>query len=152
VTIQSKPNRPGVAAGLTEVPIMSVEQNKELVTKTWNAFVKGDIKTAFANMSDEISWLIPGAIPNLSGLKKGKAGIIDFARNAAKIFPNGLACEIHRVYGDGDTVIMELTNRGKLANGKDYENEYCFVFEVENGKVRRVREYVDTQKVVTLTS
>ena len=70
----------------------------------------------------------------------------------AKIFPNGLACEIHRVYGDGDTVILELTNRGKLANGKDYENEYCFVFEVENGKVRRVREYVDTQKVVTLTS
>jgi len=49
-------------------------------------------------------------------------------------------------------VIIEMTNRGKLGNGKDYENEYCFVFEVENGKVRRVREYVDTQKVVTLTS
>ncbi len=92
---------------------MSVEQNKELVTKTWNAFVKGDIKTAFANMS---------------------------------------ASEVRRIYGDGDTVIIEMTNRGKLGNGKDYENEYCFVFEVENGKVRRVREYVDTQKVVTLTS
>lgn len=131
---------------------MSVEANKELVTTTWNAFVKGDIKTAFANMSDEISWLIPGNLPNLSGLKKGKAGIVEFARGAAKIFPGGLKSEIKRVYGDGDTVIIELTNRGKVFNGKDYENEYCFVFEIEGGKIRRVREYVDTQKAKELTT
>jgi len=131
---------------------MSVEANKELVLKTWHAFASGDIKTAFANMSDEISWLIPGNLPNLSGLKKGKAGIIDFARNAAKLFPNGLKTEIHRVYGEGDTIVLEMSNRGKLFNGKDYDNEYCFVFEIEAGKVRRVREYVDTQKVKELTS
>jgi len=131
---------------------MGIEANKEFVVSTWNAFVKGDLKAAFANMSDEISWLIPGNLSELSGLRKGKAEILNFARSASKIFPNGLKCEIRRVYGDGDTVIIELTNRGKLFNGKDYENEYCFVFEVENGKVRRVREYVDTQKVKDLTS
>jgi ketosteroid isomerase-like protein len=52
---------------------MSVEANKEMITSTWEAFVKGDIKTAFANMSDEISWLIPGNLSNLSGLRRGKA-------------------------------------------------------------------------------
>jgi ketosteroid isomerase-like protein len=131
---------------------MSVEGNKEMVTSTWEAFVKGDIKTAFANMSDEISWLIPGNLSNLSGLRKGKAAILEFARNAGRTFPNGLQTQISRVYGDGDTVILELTNRGKLANGKDYENEYCFVFEIEAGKIRRVREYVDTQKAKDLMS
>jgi ketosteroid isomerase-like protein len=34
-------------------------------------------------------------------------------------------------------------------NGKFYENEYCFVFELENGN-RRIREYVDTQKAKEL--
>ncbi len=131
---------------------MSVEANKQLVTSTWGAFVKGDIKAAFANMSDEVSWLIPGNLSNLSGLRKGKPAILDFARSAAKTFPNGLETHINRVYGDGDTVILELTNRGKLASGKDYENEYCFVFEVEGGKIRRVREYVDTQKAKDLMS
>ena len=131
---------------------MSVEANKELVAKTWDAFAKGDIKTAFANMSDEVSWLIPGNLPNLSGLRKGKAAIVEFARHAAKIFPSGLKSEVKRVYGDGDTVIVEMTNRGKVFNGKDYENEYCFVFEVEAGKIRRVREYVDTQKAKELTN
>ncbi len=131
---------------------MSVETNKEMVKSTWQAFVRGDLKSAFANMSDEVSWLIPGNLKNLSGLRKGKTAILEFARNAAKIFPNGLQTQINRVYGDGDTVIMELTNRGKLANGKDYENEYCFVFEIESGKIRRVREYVDTQKANELMS
>ena len=39
---------------------MSAEQNAELVTRTWQSVVKGDAETALANMSDEISWVIPG--------------------------------------------------------------------------------------------
>jgi ketosteroid isomerase-like protein len=131
---------------------MSAETNKELVTNFWKAFSSGDIKTAFASMSDEVSWLIPGNLPNLSGLRKGKAEILNFARSAAQTFPTGLKSELRRVYCDGDTVLIEMTNRGKLFNGRDYENEYCFVFEIEAGKIRRVREYVDTQKVKELTS
>jgi uncharacterized protein len=130
---------------------MSIEHNKAMVTKTWQAFVKGDIKTAFANMSDEVSWLIPGNL-SVSGLKKGKAAVLEFARSAAKLFPAGLTTEIRRVYGDGDVVVVELSNTGKLANGRDYANEYCFVFEIEDGKIRRVREYVDTQKANDLMS
>ncbi len=38
---------------------MSIETNKELALNFWNAFSKGDIKTAFASLSDEVSWLIP---------------------------------------------------------------------------------------------
>ncbi|HZP45388.1 MAG TPA: nuclear transport factor 2 family protein [Candidatus Binataceae bacterium] len=131
---------------------MSVESNKQLVTDFWKAFAGGDIKTAFAMLSDEVSWLIPGNLPELSGLRKGKAEILNFARTAAKTFPSGLRSEIRRVYGDGETVLVEMTNRGKLFNGRDYENEYCFVFEIEGGKIRRVREYVDTHKVHELSA
>jgi uncharacterized protein len=129
---------------------MSAEANKELVTQTWRSFVKGDLKAVFANMSDEISWLIPGDIPNLSGLRKGKPALVDFARQAAKMFPQGLTSEIHRTYADGDTVILEMTNQGRFAGGNDYLNEYCFIFEIEAGKIRRVREYVDTKRVTDL--
>jgi uncharacterized protein len=130
---------------------MSIETNKELVTNFWSAFAKGDIKTAFASLSDEVSWLIPGNLP-ISGLRKGKPEILNFARHAAKMFPGGLKSELRRIYGDGDTVLIEMVNRGKLFNGRDYENDYCFVFEIENGKIRRVREYVDTQKVAELSA
>ena len=126
--------------------------NKELAVTTWNAWVQGDLKTAFANMSDEITWLVPGNLPNRSGVKKGKTARIEFARNAAKMIQSGFKSEIRRVYGEGDTVIIELSGRGKVFNGKDYKTEYCFVFESEAGKIRRVREYADTQKLIDLVS
>ncbi|HVN89701.1 MAG TPA: nuclear transport factor 2 family protein [Candidatus Binataceae bacterium] len=123
---------------------MSAEQNKELVTKTWRAFISGDLDTALANMSDEISWVIPGSLQGISGLKRGKDAIREFGSGVKRAFPAGLNSDIAKVHSAGDnTVIVELTNHGKAANGKDYRNEYCFIFELENGKIRRVREYVD---------
>ena len=125
---------------------MSSEQNKEMVKATWLAFAKGDIKTAFANMADNVSWLIPGNIPGTSGVKRGKDEILKFMAGMGTVFPEGLQSDITRAHATDDAVILELTNRGKVNNGKFYENEYCFVFELENGKIRRIREYVDTQK------
>ncbi len=123
---------------------MSAEQNKEMVKATWTAIAKGELKTAFGNMADNVSWLIPGNIPGTSGVKRGKEEIQKFMGGI------GLQTEITRAFATDDAVILELTNRGKVSNGKFYENEYCFVFELENGKIRRIREYVDTQKAKEL--
>jgi uncharacterized protein len=125
---------------------MTSEQKKSLVTQTWAAFGKGDIKAAFANMSDNVSWLVPGTTPGVSGLKRGKEEILKFMSGVGQLFPEGLKSEVNKTHCDGDTVILELTNRGKVSNGKNYENEYCFVFELEGDKIGRIREYVDTQK------
>jgi ketosteroid isomerase-like protein len=123
---------------------MSAEQNKELVTRTWRAFITGDLDSALANMSDEISWTIPGSLRGVSGLKRGKEAIREFGSNVKRAFPAGLNSDIAKVHAAGDnTVVVELTNHGRTVNGKDYRNEYCFIFELENGKIRRVREYVD---------
>ncbi len=128
---------------------MNSEEKKAFVVSTWNAFGTGDIKAAFANMADNVSWLVPGNMPT-SGLKRGKEEILKFMSGVSQAFPEGMKIEIRKTYCDGDTVILELTNRGKVSNGKNYENEYCFVFELENDKIRRIREYVDTQKAKDL--
>jgi uncharacterized protein len=125
---------------------MSVEHNKEIARKTWEAAVKGDVDTATANISDQVSWLLPSSV-NPGGPLKGKEAVTGFIKSLAVAFPGGLKTEISRVYGEGETVVMELTNRGQTAKGRQYENEYCFVLEFEGGKIRRVREYTDTAKV-----
>ncbi len=125
---------------------MSVEHNKEVARKTWEAAVKGDVDTATANISDQVSWLLPSSV-NPGGPLKGKEAVTGFIKSLAVAFPGGLKTEISRVYGEGETVVMELTNRGQTAKGRQYENEYCFVLEFEGGKIRRVREYTDTAKV-----
>jgi uncharacterized protein len=122
---------------------MTAEQNKQLVAKTLQALLKGDTNSALANLTDDASWFIVGSLPGVSGLKKGKQGIAAFFADVGRAFPEGLKPEIRRVYCDGNTVIVELTNRAKAATGKQYENDYCFVFEIEGDRIRRVREYVD---------
>jgi len=131
---------------------MTAEQNAEFVQKTWRDLIGGKVEAALANMSDEVSWLIPGDVPNVSGLKRGKDEVRKFVSGIGQTFPQGLQTEIRKTYSAGDAVIVELTNRGKVFNGKDYENEYCFVFELEGGKIRRIREYVDMHKVVQMLS
>lgn len=51
---------------------MSIETNKELALNFWNAFSKGDIKTAFASLSDEVSWLIPVTSPIFRGCARAR--------------------------------------------------------------------------------
>lgn len=77
-------------------PRMSAEQNKEMVKATWTAFAKGDIKTAFSNMADKVSWLVPGTTPGVSGVKKGKDEILKFMGSLGNVFPEGLQSEITR--------------------------------------------------------
>ena len=130
--------------------MMTAAEKKQLVLDTWEAFRRGDVKAAFANMTDDVSWWIPGLIEPISGLRRGKPEIVAFLRWAATTFPEGFRSEVRGVYADDEAVILELVNRSTTATGKPYENEYCFVFEIEGGRIRAVREYVDTQKAVSI--
>lgn len=76
---------------------MTAEEKKELVKKTWTAFGKGDIKAAFANMDDNVSWLVPGATPGVSGLHRGKDAILKFMEGVGQLFPEGLHSEIREL-------------------------------------------------------
>ena len=131
---------------------MSTEGNKALVTKTWATLMGGDVNAALANFSDDINWWISGKLDGVSGVKQGKQQVLAFFAGVTSAFPGGLKPEIRKIHADGDSVIVELVNRGTAATGKAYENEYCFVFEISAGKIRAIREYVDLEKAkVALT-
>ena len=44
----------------------------------------------------------------------------------------------------GDRVVVLARGEVKTVRGEDYNNEYCFVFRMREGKVLEVREYCDT--------
>lgn len=46
---------------------------------------------------------------------------------------------------EGDRVAVEATGKCLLANGKHYDNTYHFLIVLEHGRVRMVKEYLDTQ-------
>jgi ketosteroid isomerase-like protein len=62
------------------------------------------------------------------------------------VFVSDVRIDLRGVYADGDTVIVEERMRATLANGGHYDNDYCFIFEMQDGRIRRVREYMDTKR------
>jgi ketosteroid isomerase-like protein len=69
-----------------------------------------------------------------------------FGSEIWKLFVANVSVDFRGFYADGDVVVVEERMRASLANGDAYDNDYCFVFELEDGLICRVREYMDTAK------
>jgi ketosteroid isomerase-like protein len=68
---------------------MSAENNAELIKNTWKDVVAGNVDAAAANMSDEVSWMIAGNLPGVSGVKKGQSGGQGVHRRNPQGLPRG---------------------------------------------------------------
>ena len=58
--------------------------------------------------------------------------------------PGGIRLTPKAFTTEGDRVAVETESYAKHVNGKTYQNQYHFLFEVRGGKIRAVREYLDT--------
>lgn len=131
---------------------MSVEDNKRAVAATWKAFASRDPDEIAARFTEDAEWFAPPGNATALAVKAtrhilGKADIVQFiARDFATLFSRDVKVDFKGLYGDGDVVVVEHRLQAVLANGALYDNDYCFVIELENGLIRRMREYMDTAK------
>ena len=59
-------------------------------------------------------------------------------------FSGGWSLAPQRVTEGASSVAIEAASHGVLRSGRRYQNRYCFVLDVQHGKVQAVREYCDT--------
>jgi ketosteroid isomerase-like protein len=121
---------------------MAADGRAEIVRKMWTAWCAGDVETALANMSDGITWTIPGN-REVSGSRQGKAAMRQLFGDVHGMFPQGLKVDFHQLHTTNDSVIAEMTIHGPANNGKHYKNEYCIVFDISKDKIEHGRVYVD---------
>jgi uncharacterized protein len=55
-----------------------------------------------------------------------------------------MSYDFHQILVDGDHAISHHTMKTVTAAGKDYQNEFVFVFRLEDGKIAEVWEHLDT--------
>jgi len=131
---------------------MNAEDNKRAAMATWKAFASRDPVEIAAMFTEDAEWFAPpgnatAAALNATKHVMGKADIVQFiAFEFGKLFAHDVKLDFKGFYGDGDIVVVKHRLRATLANGAPYDNDYCFVLEMENGRVRRMREYMDTAK------
>jgi len=52
-----------------------------------------------------------------------------------------------KIIGEGDYVVVEAKGDNITRTGVRYDNDYCMVWRLENGKVKEIREYCDSALV-----
>ena len=127
---------------------MSTEENKRLASRFFERYDANDIAGALDLLADDATWWIagkPGELPAAGVHDKEQISRV-FHRMEGRL-KNGLRMKVKSAIAEGDRVALEIESHGELQNGRVYNNEYHTIVTVRDGKIRQVREYLDTQHV-----
>ncbi len=123
---------------------MSIEKNIQTVKDFFAAIGRGDKEGLLALAAEDIEWIIPGKDWPLAGTRRGHAGLSDLLETASKTMET--STEPREFVAQGDRVLVAGFARGKVkATNKTFEDDWVFAITVRDGKLTRIREYVDTQ-------
>lgn len=124
----------------------SVEaQNKALVTEFMEVFSKGDVNAILAMMDDSATWWVAGTMEGISGTKD-KQGFGEMLGGMSEGVEGGAIRLTPEAFtAEGDRVAVETESYAELKNDRVYNNLYHFVFEVRDGKIQSIKEYLDTE-------
>jgi ketosteroid isomerase-like protein len=98
-----------------------------------------------ALVAEDIEWIVPGEDWPLAGTHRGHAGIADVLQKASE--------EVETTYpappefvAQGDRVLVIGVATGKIkATNRAFKDEWVFDITVRDGKLTKIREYIDTQ-------
>ena len=124
---------------------MSVEENVQIVKDFFAAMGGHKKQDLLALVAEDIEWIIPGKDWPLAGKHRAHAGVRDLLQKASE--------EVETAYpkppefvAEGDRVFVVGVATGKIkATNKPFTDDWVFDITVRDGKVTKIREYIDTQ-------
>ena len=127
---------------------MSTADNKALVAAAFESFSQGDARSFLRLMTAEVEWDVVGSA-DWGRVYQGKKAVIEdlLSPLAAQIEGGSVAITATRILSEGDRVVVEGQGRSTTVRGEPYDNRYCFVLTMSEGRITRVTEYMDSSLV-----
>jgi ketosteroid isomerase-like protein len=123
---------------------MSTQKNVQIVKDFFAAMGRGDEQGLLASVAKDIEWIIPGEDWPLAGTHRGHAGLADVLQKASEMIDISYP-EPPEFVAQGDRVLVVGFARGRIkATNRTFEDHWVFAITVRNGKLTKVREYIDT--------
>lgn len=124
---------------------MSIEENVQIVKEFFAAMGRGDRQGLRALSAEDIEWIIPGENWPLAGAHRGHAGVANLLETASEKVETSFP-EPPEFVAQGDRVLVVGFATGKIkVTNRTFEDRWVFAMTVRNGKVKSIREYIDTQ-------
>jgi ketosteroid isomerase-like protein len=126
---------------------MSAAENKQLMQNIFSELAKGNGKPFVESMADDFCWTVTGST-KWSGTYRGKQAVLDdLMKPLFSQFADQYTNTAHRFIAEEDYVVVECRGRVTTRAGTPYNNTYCFVCRIYDGKLRELTEYLDTELV-----
>lgn len=126
---------------------MSAEENKMIVRKFYEASNRGDMDACFNLIADDIKWTNIGNT-SLSGTFRGKEELSE--KLLGPLFgrlKDGIETTVHRLIAEDDYVVAQISGAAETTEGHSYNNTYCWIIRVREGKFAEVIEFMDTELI-----
>ena len=124
--------------------------NKQLLRHVYAEISKGNVQPLLDSLADDVEWTIIGSTA-LSGTSRGKQEVIDKLLKPirARLADGPIVFQPERFIAEGEYVVMQAKGRATALSGKPYNNTYCIVCRIVDGKVKEMVDYVDTELITT---
>ena len=127
-----------------EINKMELNENKKIVTEFIEAMKTSNVDKLKTMITPDFSWWIIGKPEYLATAGEHDTDYFLGFFKGAELFPNGADFKTTSMIAEGNKVAAEAEFRALTAMGTNYENYYHFLFIIEDGKVKRMKEYMDT--------
>jgi ketosteroid isomerase-like protein len=126
---------------------MATEETRALIEDFYRALREGDRPRLIELLAPDAVWIPPASapLPRMEG-----AGAIADALGSQIVrqtfdLSKPFALEVRRIVVDGDVAVVQqrLTATAK-ATGAAYDNQYCWIYELRDGRIAVLEEYADT--------
>ncbi len=124
----------------------AIEANRELGQRLVDAMNRGDSEAFLSCFADDVEYWMPGTTP-LSGQRKGMKGWIAFQEEVNSHLAQLITVTVKNLISSEEWLVIEAQGRAVTRKGQDYNNSYCGLLQVRDGKVVKVHEYLDTELV-----
>jgi ketosteroid isomerase-like protein len=124
---------------------VGTQESEGVARAFFGALVAGDIEKMMSLATDDLCWTLIGSTP-ISGTYRGKQAVLrDFFGPVGEAidFDAGVGLDIEEIIATGDRVIVRAQGKMQGKHGP-YNNQYCHVMTIREGKVAATVEYVDT--------
>jgi uncharacterized protein len=123
--------------------------NKKLIEQIFAAAANPDPAVRdralfIASLADDAKWVVTGQY-SWSRTFTGKQSILnDLHGHVRSLLAERTRTIAHRFIADGDYVVVEAKGDNVTKEGARYDNDYCLVYRLDNGKITEIREYCDS--------
>jgi hypothetical protein len=144
VAFHSRAARPSATREAGVEATMDAAENKALMQRIFEGLAVGDGRLFVQHLDEDVTMRVTGQY-SWSRTFRGKAVLLrDLYGHVGSLMARPGRTIAERFIADGDLVAVEAKGDMELKDGRRYDNDYCLVYRLKDGRIVEIREYQDS--------